>query len=284
MKGYSVVLATFKCPQYLELAVRSIFDGEDHDDNDLIIVVDGFSDMYKQCFENIKEFLAPYPQKKNRVIIADFPENFGMAYAINYGVMLSNKERIIIANDDNIFGPNWDSALDKHYDENTVTTINQIEPLNPGMFGFVAKNLGTNAETFEYDKFIEFEKTIRSDTVTENGRIFPFLINKKWFMACGGFDTYYPSPNWVDVDFFNKLELMGTVKFERIHSLHFYHFGSVATRKGPDAPDFIAREQAAAHSFINKWGYLPDLASSALYRNNSKFPNDKEVMGVRYAK
>ena len=94
-------------------------------------------------------------------------------------------------------------------------------------------------------------------------------------MTVGGFDTMYKSPFWCDVDFWLKLELLNQLKFVMCHSVHLYHFGSIATKRREDAEaeSFKQSEEPAAKTFKYKWGYIPDLVQSAKSWNNTKMVN-----------
>ena len=165
-------------------------------------------------------------------------ENKGMQHAINIGVWNSSNDKIFIINDDNVFAPMWDKRLETQYSPDEILTVNQIEPTGPGMFNFPVMDCGQTVETFDMEKFIDEERRLSVNKKTPDGNIFPFLMNKKWFMAVGGFDTFYNSPNLCDWDFFLKLELIPTIGHARIHNVHLYHFGSVATKKNAESLKF----------------------------------------------
>jgi hypothetical protein len=61
--------------------------------------------------------------------------------------------------------------------------------------------------------------------------------------------------------------------------LHIYHFGSVVTRKGPDAEKFKVKQAAAYGAFKQKWGFDP--INQPGY--NIKFPpNTKTINGITF--
>jgi hypothetical protein len=93
-------------------------------------------------------------------------------------------------------------------------------------------------------------------------------------MAVGGFDTYYNSPNWCDIDFFTKLELIPSIGYARTHALHVYHFGSVSTKKNKESNIFYERESFALQQYQYKWGFIPNLVESAMYKNNKRLPEN----------
>jgi hypothetical protein len=190
--------------------------------------------------------------------------------------MNATNEIICIINDDNVLSKNWDIIIEKLYHPNSVLTINQIEPTGPGIFNFPVKDFGKSPSEFKYEDFIDYELTIRKESITLDGGIFPFVISKKNYMVVGGFDTMYQSPFICDWDFFLKLDLMG-IKFYRINHLHFYHFGSAATKNGKEGDKFKATEHPAAQTFMYKWGIAPQL-----FENNSHKPKGHFVKGIQF--
>ena len=104
------------------------------------------------------------------------------------------------------------------------------------------------------------------------------MVTKKDYMTVGGFDTAYQSPFICDWDFFLKLELAGCT-FVRTTLLHFYHFGSAATknRTDDDQIKFKESEQPAADMFAYKWGFPP-----SLFENNSHRPKGHTFKGIEY--
>ncbi len=101
-------------------------------------------------------------------------------------------------------------------------------------------------------------------------------MEKKWYIAVGGFDIWYPSPFICDWDFFLKLEMIG-LNFVRSNKLAFYHFGSMATKNGNEKDKFTQSEGLASQMFEYKWGFGP-----IRYDNNSHKPQNTEIKGIKY--
>ena len=260
----SIIIPTYRNPAYLDLCLFSAIDQQGFD-NEIIVVVDGF-------IEESQEVLDKY---KDNIKVLDLGENQGMQQALNLGVMNATNELILIVNDDNVFCKDYDLAVLTISDkEKTVLTLNQIEPIGPGIFYFPINNFGRNPSEFEYDEFIKYENVIKKDELTLDGGIFPFAMHKKYYMAAGGFDTMYQSPFICDWDFFLKLDLMG-LGFVRTHNAHLYHFGSTATKNGKESEKFRATENPAAEMFKYKWGMVPNL-----YENNSHRPKGVRIKGI----
>jgi len=265
----TVIIPSYRNPKYLDLCLKSITENKVLDTTQVIAVIDGY-------VEETQEVINKYPT----VGFLPFEQNMGMQYAINAGVMQAETEYVFVVNDDNVFPTEWDKRLidsiKKIKDERFVITVNQIEPTGPGMFNFPVMDLGQSADTFSYEQFLHNEPKIASQQITSDGHIFPFVITKKYFMAVGGFDTFYNSPNICDWDFFLKLELW-EFAFPRIHTLHLYHFGSVSTKKNSESQHFRAKEQAAIEQYMWKWGVPPHNQPGV----NTKVPPTKQFRGFR---
>ena len=251
----SVIIPSYRNPKYLDLCLKSLVDGQINI-NEIIVVIDGFEN------ENT-EVIKKYPS----VWFMAFDENKGFQSAINYGVWNARGDKMFVINDDNVFPPEWDVRIEEQYDPNAIITVNQIEPTGPGMFNFPVVDCGQNVETFDMEKFTAADKELSKDLTTADGNIFPFLVSKRMFMAVGGFDTFYDSPNLCDWDFFLKLQLIPNFSYKRIHHAHVYHFGSVSTKKNAESESFKQRERYAMQQYEYKWKFPPYNGV-----NNTKIP------------
>ena len=268
----TIIIPTYRNSKYLDLCLKSATENMAEPDTKIMVIVDGFA-------EESEEVLKKY----SGIYTIALPSNFGMGQAINMGVWNSNTQNILVVNDDNVFPTEWDkrlSAFSKPV-ENNVITINQIEP-ESSIFGFPVVNLGKDISDFRYEEFLEIEKTVSNGRIDISGKIFPFMMSKRNYMKIGGFDTFYQSPFWIDVDFWLKLELCENVGFIKTHSCHLYHFGSKATKSGPEGEKFRVGEQSAAQQFMYKWGFLPNVVAN-VQRRNTKIPeNSPKIRGIQF--
>ena len=236
---FSVIIPTYKEPEYLDLCLKSAFEGQINN-NEIIVVVDGF-------YELNKPILDKYP----RVNVLDLGSNQGLSVATNWGVYNATNDYILVVNDDNVFPKNWDERLEPFQQKGIVVSLNQIEP-NPSMFlQFITKDLGKSPEEFNLETYWEFEQT-QYKQAELNGSTLPFMMNKYDYLAVGGWDVMYPSPHVVDWDFFLKCEYVGYT-MKRVY-VNFYHFAGAATRKTPEQSAESTRKEQLAHQFFTtKW-------------------------------
>jgi len=274
----TVIIPTYRNPKYLDLCLKSATENMVQEDTKITVVVDGYPDESKDViwkYKGIQSLILPH--------------NTGMGNAINMGVWNADTPYVFIVNDDNVFPYEWDkrlSLLNKRIGHNIIT-IDQIEP-SPSIFEFIVKDLGRSTDDFDYKAFLEFEPTVARDTgdeawyIERGGKIFPFIISKHHYMKVGGFDTFYQSPFWIDVDFWLKLEMAGLSGFVKTQLCHLYHFGSKATKAGSEGDKFREGERAAAQQFMYKWGFLPNIVSN-VKRYNAKIPeNHPLIRGIQF--
>jgi glycosyltransferase involved in cell wall biosynthesis len=287
----SAIIPTYRNPVYLDLCLRSATENQQNEDTEIIVIVDG----YPQESEAV---LAKY----DGIRVLDLPQNMGMQYALNLGVMNATNKYVVILNDDNVLASRWDERIQKLIEGNDMTnviiTIDQVEPDEgsiynflsaEGAFKFIANKppeywkLWKSPDTFPYEAFMNWESVLKrakeSYLRTEDaGRIFPFIVSKRIYLMLGGFDTFYKSPFYCDLDWWLKADMAG-MKFGRWYGMHWYHFGSAATknRKDAEAEMFRQSEIGAMQSFKYKWGFCPNVFEARDY-HNTKLPLHKRVI------
>jgi len=252
---FSVIIPTYKEPEYLDLCLKSAFEGQVNN-NEIIVVVDGFLELNQPVLDK-------YPDVK----ILNLGSNQGLSVATNWGVYNATHDYILVVNDDNVFPRNWDYKLNQFKQKGIVVSANQIEP-NASMFPqFIIKDLGKSPEEFDLKGYWDFEDT-QYKQAELNGSTLPFMMNKYDYLAVGGWDVMYPSPHVVDWDFFLKCEYVGYI-MKRVY-VNFYHFAGAATRKTHEQNLESTRKEHEAHLFFkNKW----DEPAQHNPINNSKLIN-----------
>lgn len=283
----SAIIPTYRNPDYLDLCLKSAMENKNEDDSEVIVVIDGYPEESQEVVE-----------KYEGVHVLPLPQNMGMQYALNIGVMNASNKYVAILNDDNVFCSEWDSRLIPELREDTVLTVNQYEPHPGSIYGYKQLPLDLppgfsmhDPKKFPYDAWLAAEADVsfkvmrRKVEYSEKGRVFPFIVTKKNYQMLGGFDTFYKSPFWCDFDFFVKAELAG-LKFKCWLAMHWFHFGSIATknRKDAEAEVFKQSEGPAAQAFNYKWGYLCNPVEAYHHpHNNTRLPiGEDEIKGIRF--
>jgi glycosyltransferase involved in cell wall biosynthesis len=238
MDNISVIIPTYKSPEMLDLCLTSCIEGQ-RQDNQIIVVVDGFYDLNKEVLEK----WAPY------IDVLNLEENVGLCRGTNLGVYNSKHERILIVNDDNVFQNNWDVNLNKRYQSNSVISPNQVEPF-PSIFSqFKINNLGTDVKTFDLGQFWDLCDRIEKGIEDETGSTLPIFMSKIDYLKVGGWDENYEQGMVADCDFFLKCRL-ANLKMLRTYNCYFYHFASASV----NGEKRILAEQKGHEYFKYKWG------------------------------
>lgn len=271
----SVILPTYRNPKFLDICLRSGLENRVESDTKVIVIVDGYADESADVLKKYSVYQG--------LQILTFEQNRGLNSAINLAIWNSSTKYAFVINDDNVFPKNWDRRLneevhtsEERFGERMILTVDQIEPTGPSMFCFPIKNLGLTPDTFQYDEWLTFENSIQENVIKEDGHIYPFLVQKRWFMATNGADIFYSTGSPADWDMFLKWELLD-FKFPRTRAMHLYHFGSTVLKKGQDAPVFNAKEVRATAEYQYKWG-VPIYNKPGV---NSKVPPDGQFRGFK---
>jgi len=244
IKNLSVIIPTYKEPEYLDLCLKSLIDNQTVK-NEIIVVVDGFYDLNKKVLD----------KHSSHIKTVIFNNNQGLSRATNMGVYNASNEYVMVINDDNVAGYNWDKKLIQYINScwdkyDICLSPNQIEP-NPSIFKqFIIKNFGQTAESFDYDAFIAFTKASRG-SISSEGYTLPFVVKKEIYLSVGGWDETYPGPYVVDLEFFYKLQLQG-IRMLRMYNNPFYHFSG----KGTIDIDKRTSELKSWDWFYYKWGKM----------------------------
>ena len=234
----SVIIPTYKSPEYLDLCLQSAIEGQNNE-NQIIVVVDGFYDLNKHILEKWED----------NIDVLNLEENVGLCRGTNLGVYNAQNENILIVNDDNIFPKNWDEKL-KYWNlqDNQLITPNQIEPF-PSMFAqFNIKDLGKTYKELNLAKFWEYEQSISKEQMDIAGSTLPIYMKKLDYIRIGGWDENY-SPMLADWDFFLKCNL-SNIGLTRIYNCHFYHFATVSYNQEKRKQSEIEGHEYAKY----KWG------------------------------
>ena len=217
----SVIIPTYKEPEYLDLCIRSAISGQ-LNRNQIVVVVDGFYSLNEPVLNKYR----------GEIDVVVLEENQGLCRAINIGVYNSKHDRVLVVNDDNVFPLNWDQKLNYLFSPGCVLSPNQVEP-SPSMFRqFDIKDLGKTIEDFDLHRFWDYENSIAREEEDEFGSTLPFMIEKRDFLRLGGWDENYPTNGVVaDWDFFLKCNV-SNLRMARTYGCHFYHcVGSYKIRR-----------------------------------------------------
>ena len=149
-----------------------------------------------------KKYLEENTVNKYELIeVIDWTDVYG---AYNHGASLAQYDKIILMNDDMFVAPGWDINFEKYIQPYTYVTMYLVES------GFISVNqrmieydCGRTLDTFDYQKFIDFTKSIEQTTpeleIGKAGAWMPVGFHKQ---------TWIPFPNEIKYPHANDIELM----------------------------------------------------------------------------
>jgi len=251
-QSISLIIPSYKNPKCLDLCLRSALENRVYPETEIFVTIDGFPELSQTVMDKYKD-------KVNFIV---YETNTGMQNAINVAVYQSKGNKLFIINDDNVLPREWDKRiLNLPNIENVKSlTISQIEP-EQSIFNFDCKDFGRDVDEFKYNDFMEYEYNlnINKDPIyIDTGNIFPFIIEREYFMVINGFDTQYPGMHVVDWDFFMKLEING-IYTRMTKSIMLYHFGQMSSAKTDESEMFKHKHNESIEYFEFKWGFKPHI-------------------------
>jgi hypothetical protein len=245
--------------------------------NEIIVVIDGFVKEYQDVIDKYDKIVYFIIQENN----CELPTT------LNNGVYNASNERILIINEDNVVGVNWDLKLNRLpliYEplnmekpvQSIVYTVNQVEPYL-SIYNFTLRDYGKDIETFDYKLWLEQEPSLNENKPSDAGNTWPAFFEKRMYMTVNGFDPLYGSGYLADWDFFLKLELCGC-RMERTYVTNIYHFVSKSIKR--EGIDYPANEKEifAREIFRYKWGFNP----LCQIKTHSHAPISDVINGVKF--
>ena len=125
----------------------------------LIIPTPGTNKNYtNNLISNIREI---YPNEDEVEIILQEDDTVTLGVNYNNAVNKANGEKIILLHNDMVIKPGFIETMDKHIQKGTITTYTRVEPpiYSDTYPGKVLLDCGTDLQSFDYDKFSNFNKS-----------------------------------------------------------------------------------------------------------------------------
>jgi hypothetical protein len=200
------------------------------------------SNYTKNLVNNIREI---YPDETQVEIIVSEDDTVTMGVNYNNAVARANGEKIILLHNDMVIKPGFVEQMDKDIVKGRITAYTRVEPpIYPDTYtGKVILDCGTSLETFNKDKFLNFDI---EEGLTDGGAQLFFGCMKEDYL---GIDGYTFKLFCEDDDLHLRHKIAG---FEqKVSSAHVYHFVSKTSRAG----SYQEIEQQSNINFIKKWGF-----------------------------
>lgn len=244
----TVLTIAFNQSEYTSLLLDSLTNPVCADTPfDLVFVDNGSTDGTRDLVES--HSLAQNPNFRNLAYHA-FPENRGVAAAINQGFQMAKNNFVLQADNDVIFGPHSLSILEGWMRQYPGGMISPNWP-------WIQKRLGM--QYFPSGAGITPAKLKKLEKTGLKAKLEPFratgscwMCSRELFQRIGGWDTEYKNICASD-DFLWKVALSGAERFTVPSPV--YHPGKITRGKMPRSSE---QQEKDLQRFQEKWGGHPE--------------------------
>ena len=186
-----------------------------------------------------------YPDELQVEIIVEQNDNVTLGINYNNAVAKANGDKIILLHNDMVLKPGFVEQMDKDISEKMITSYTRVEPpiFNDTYPGKVILDCGSDLDTFDSDKFNEFELT--HELIDGGSQLFFGCMRKDYI----GIDGYTFKMFCEDDDLHKRYKMAGFT--HKVSSAHVYHFVSKTSRT---TADYQQIELASNRNYIRKWG------------------------------
>lgn len=201
------------------------------------------SEYTNYLVKNIREI---YPNETQVEIVVSEDDTVTMGVNYNNAVAKAKGEKIILLHNDMVIKPGFVEQMDKDITKGRITAYTRVEPpIYPDTYnGKIILDCGTSLETFNKDKFLNFN--IEDTTLLDGGAQMFFGCMKEDYL---GIDGYTFQLFCEDDDLHLRHKIAGYE--QKVSSAHVYHFISKTSRVG----SYQEVELESNKKFVKKWGF-----------------------------
>ncbi len=190
-------------------------------------------------------------------------QNKTLSDTYNKATEISTGEFVCFLHNDMILGKFFLYNLQENLMENDINFYKVIEP--PIFTGDyrdwkLNKNFGENLESFDIQKFFDFENECISECNSQNTETkhssFFLCVKRSVLLGIGGLDNLFNPMFCEDDDLIVRLKLLG-LKTIQLHTSLVYHFVSKTSRFSKEYENKTKNiESKSQRNFIRKWGFV----------------------------
>lgn len=274
-KSISTIVPLYNNWEYTEQFIFSLENSKACKDK-LILVDNNSSDK-------TSEMLSKLSSKNETFKVITNSQNLGFPKAINQGILESDSDYILIANNDIIIP---EGTVERMVEVlNSDPRIGIVGPVSNSVSG-VQLDQNTDYKTIEeMHKYAEKVRSEYSGKIVEFPRVafLCTLIKREVFEKIGGLDERFTPGNYEDDDFCLRAQMAG-FKTVIARDVFIHHFGSKSFKADGEAK-YAERLKINEEKFVNKWGATPDqiwLQGVVPGEQNIFIPIDKNSLVENY--
>jgi len=205
-------------------------------------------------------------------------EEQGQCQANNVGIEKASNEWICVADNDNVFPPNWEKGLE-HLKPDMVLTFNSMEKVT-GIPKVVTYDCG-DIDNFDIEKFEKNALEMKEENFI-SGFSYPFIVEKKHLQIVEGFDENFdPYSSTCDTDLRYKFMLLG-LDLQRYLGVICYHFAQITSVNGGDVEAKGMLRTKNYKYFESKWN-LAQAPNPQIWTSEFKINEDRRRFQPEWA-
>lgn len=244
--------------EYTKLLLRSLKENLDSDEHEILVFIDKDNDGTLDYLRSIKGDF-----KDLKIITHKVQPILGPERNSNLIVETAKYDIVSYLQSDMVVSRHYDTEILKHLSEDMILSSTRIEPPLHGTSNLTfTANFGLSPEEFQWDNFLAYADTVKSDTVVDYF-FAPFTVYKQAWNKLGGYDTNFRRSR-SDSDIVQRALHLG-VQVKQTYTANVYHFTCVSSRGKNwfDQSDIAAQRRVQTQQtadaveirrFYRKWG------------------------------
>lgn len=244
--------------EYTKLLLKSLKENLFFKDHEIIVFVDGDNDGTADYLRSVKKDFHDL-----KIVTHKIKPAIGLQINANILVSLAKHDIVAYLHSDMIVSKNYDIDILEDLEEDCILSGTRIEPPLHGQSDYTFNmDLGLAPESFNWEKFIQYSESVKSDK-NLNYFFAPYIFHKKTWQSIGGYDSRFRRAR-EDSDLVQRCVQAG-IKLKQTFKANVYHFTCVSSRgkNWYDPNNENAKKRAELQKiadgieirrFLKKWG------------------------------
>ncbi|MDR6405761.1 MULTISPECIES: glycosyltransferase [Chryseobacterium] len=224
---------------------------ENYPETEIVFVSYGSSDGTHEWLTSLKD---------ENLVCFSSAEGKTLSDTYNKAIEISTKDYVCFLHNDMVIGRNFLSELEISLKERNLVYYKVVEPpifASDKRLWKEIQDFGSDFETFQFDKFFQFEKVQEKQKGEYTNDVSFFLAAKKDVLQkVNGLDPLFNPMFCEDDDLILRLRMSGEKTFVCPNAI-VYHFVSKTSRFSDEFQNRTKKiEENSLRNFVRKWGFF----------------------------
>lgn len=224
---------------------------ENYPETEIVFVSYGSSDGTHEWLTSLKD---------ENLVYFSSAEGKTLSDTYNKAIEISTKDYVCFLHNDMVIGRNFLSELEISLKEHNLVYYKVVEPpifASDKRLWKEIQDFGSDFETFQFDKFFQFEKVQEKQKGEYTNDVSFFLAAKKDVLQkVNGLDPLFNPMFCEDDDLILRLRMSGEKTFVCPNAI-VYHFVSKTSRFSEEFQNRTKKiEENSLRNFVRKWGFF----------------------------